>query len=447
MASEKLDATDTSVAWTDGAFTLGASGWGKAVAVDGGGVVHAVWLDAQTTTYYASSNDGGATWTAPKSLGSCAGSGVPRIAASGSSVYVAFYCTISGDTTGLNGSASATLYTRRSLDGGATWTWQQTFALSDAYPFTATSLFVFNPSIAAADDNVYLVFSTSTALPDGSVFIKPFLTTSTDNGSTWSKPVMVASDGPWHAWGASVAATGDGVVHVAWDDQRPRFLASCPCAAGSCAGADVPDCPNSEVLFYRRSFDNGASFTEGEQQLTFTGAVAGLPTYAPSMAASGRYVHLAYLDDRLGVAPAWGPGQHWQVFYRSSSDGGTSWSSEQAPFGEITASAPLQGRVSLAASGASVRMAWMGQGAHPCSGSSCTVETSSDVYYVRSDSSGATWSSATRMNSVEGYACNPTLTISPLDGSTHVVWEDGRGNSILCLAPGSKQIYTYSDTL
>jgi hypothetical protein len=51
------------------------------------------------------------------------------------------------------------------------------------------------------------------------------------------------------------------------------------------------------------------------------------------------------------------------------------------------------------------------------------------------------------MNSVDGYACNPTLAISPLDGSTHVVWEDGRGNSILCLAPGRKQIYTYSDTL
>src|SRR5262249_37921820 len=155
-----------------------------------------------------------------------------------------------------------------------------------------------------------------------------------------------------------------------WDDQRPRFATSCVCPAGTCPGAEVPDCPDSEVLFYRRSLDNGATFTEQEQQLTFTG-LKGLPTLAPSLAVTGGSLHLAYLADRLGAPPLWGEGQHWQVFYRSSSDGGTTWSAEQTPFSTVAASTPLQGRVSLAASGASVRMAWMGKGAYPCSGSSC----------------------------------------------------------------------------
>src|SRR5262249_46072820 len=71
-------------------------------------------------------------------------------------------------------------------------------------------------------------------------------------------------------------------------------------------------------LFYRRSPDGGASWG-AVNQLTTPGALA----VRPAIAAFGNDVHLAWVDRRDAKA-VW----NFQIYYRRSTDGGLTWSSE-----------------------------------------------------------------------------------------------------------------------
>jgi len=391
--------SDTLVAATPGPSVIGPAGWGKAIAVSDAGVIHATWREGSPALYlmvYARSVDGGATWS-PAILGTCipqAGTQAtlafagpfPRLAAAAGHVYVSWYCA--------ERLATPFLVLRRSTDEGASWLAPQ---LLQVLSFTGTGcdcdVFNFNPAVAAVGPDVHVVWSDEIQFPGlPRAYSKILLRSSHDFGATWQDIRLVSSPGPFDSWVAAIAAAADGLVHVVWVDMRN----------------------GAEMEYYRRSFDGGASFTEPEQQLTFAPN-----SWAPSLALSGRFVHLAYIDNR--DHPTNGS---FRVYYRRSADLGApgSWDEpEQNPADAVT---PTQfpGRVSLAASGSRVRLAWHGVGA---SGAG------PDVYYFRSDADGepGSWSQPIPIATIRDHGTNPSVAMSAVDGCAHVTWEDTRSGA------------------
>jgi hypothetical protein len=250
------------VAATSGPSKIGMAAWSRSIAASGD-LLHAVWRDSGALVY-ARSSDGGMQWGGLV-LDQCDISKVPiegpfpRVSATGQDVYVSWYCDAA--------TTNPPLFLYQSHDQGRTWTKtilaQLTFTRTDC----DCSYFNFNPAITAAGPDVHVAWTNEVFVPAaGRAWSKIFLRSSHDHGATWQPPVLVSSMGPFDSWVAAVATTANGTVHVAWVDKR------------------APS--GNETEFYRRSFDQGATFTEPERQLTFVG-----PSWAPSLAASGNSVH------------------------------------------------------------------------------------------------------------------------------------------------------------
>jgi hypothetical protein len=263
------------------------------------GAVYSVFMNgdrhAGFSAVFTKSLDHGANWTAPVHVyGSVSWTDKPEVAtsASGKDIYVSW-----------NGPQGGDLYVGQSHDFGATWTQQK---LSDSkryyYAYDARVL---------ADGTV--VFSESSLLyagaknVDGEIWHHAVI--SRDNGATWEDHV--------------VAKVAVGEMCVA-EGCKPDFYAG--------QTSVVSDAPGHLVLAYE-----GPTVAFGPQQvyvamssdggLTWSAGVAlslaGENATGPRLASSGGgNVRLWYMQTAGGDNP-----DAWNVWYRSSSNGGRSWSS------------------------------------------------------------------------------------------------------------------------
>jgi hypothetical protein len=181
---------------------------------------------------------------------------------------------------------------------------------------------------------------------------------------------------------------------VAWTDER-NDLAECTRGANSCM----------EEEYYRRSPDGGASWGS-ETRLTFDPPGMPAESWAPSLAVWQSSVHLAYLDKRTGF---------FQVYYRRSTDGGTSFGSElMVPSDPMFTNAA---RPTIAARDGEVHVAWFGFSAFEA-----------DVYYSRSTDDGASWAPYVDLTgdpAAVGAARVPHIGVAP-DQTAHIIWYDTR---------------------
>lgn len=203
---------------------------------------------------------------------------------------------------------------------------------------------------------------------------------STDGGSSWGPDTRLAYVPGCILGHAAVGVSGP-TVHVVWGDTRDTF-------------------PNIE-LYYKRSTDGGTTWGP-DTRLTYAPG----SSFYPFVGVSGQEVHAVWDDQRDGGGS--------QVYYKRSTDGGTTWGVDTCltnfPLPDNT------GCPVLAFSGPCVLAFWTVGGA----------STSYRIYYKRSTDGGRTWGPDTCLVPPYPYEMySPSVDCSGLN--VHMVWGGGDG--------------------
>jgi hypothetical protein len=249
------------------------------------------------STVFTKSTDHGTTWSIPVPVyGNVAWTDKPELATSpsGRDIYISW-----------NGPQGGDLYVGQSHDFGATWTQQK---LSDSkryfYAYDARVL----PDAAGT-----VVFSESSIVYSGlknvSGEVRHHAVISRNKGQTWSNKVVAkvlqgeecvaAGCGPDFYTGQT-SVVSDAPAHLV-------FAYEGPTAAGA-----------PQRVYVSTSSDTGRTWSAGTPV-----SVAGENATAPRLASSGSgNVRLWYMQTTGGDDP-----DAWNVFYRTSGNGGGTWSS------------------------------------------------------------------------------------------------------------------------
>ena len=163
--------------------------------------------------------------------------------------------------------------------------------------------------------------------------------------------------------------------------------------------------PGGSEIFCRESTDGGSSWT-GKRQLTWNsnGAVFACLAPRPSIR-----LHLAWQGYNSG---------NGEIYYKKSTNGGTTWTASQ----RLTWNSGSSGYPSMGLSSSTrLHIVW-------------DDDTPGDyeVYYRASTDGGATWGTGRRISLTSGDSYYPVLAVDPSD-NLHVVWED--------LTAGNIEIY------
>jgi len=208
---------------------------------------------------------------------------------------------------------------------------------------------------------------------------------STDGGTTWGSDIkltnLTVDPGSW-IYG-SIATNGGDTVHMVWFDNRTD---------------------NFEI-YYRRSIDGGASW-ESEVRLTNDPGVSFFANIASTPTGS---LHVVWHDSRDG---------NYEIYYKRSTDGGTTWESDV----RLTDNPSFSGRPFIAVEGSFVCVVWFDE-----------RDGNTEIYYKQSADGGATWGPDVRLTNdpSSSQLSYPNARCVAVFGSlVYVVWHDGRdGNN------------------
>jgi hypothetical protein len=303
--------------------------WDPAIAVDSSGAVHVVWYDnspGNWEIYYKKSTNGGAAWSAIKRLTWTAGDSYSPAISANSAGEV---CVVWNDDT----PGTDEIYYRHSTDEGDTWT--------AAKRLTWDSMTANAPDIASDSPGyVHVVWYDFT---DGNTEI--FHKKSTNGGETWGTARRLTwTDGS--SFGPIIAAEGSGIFDLFWYDNAPgnfeiyhkRSLdsgatwtanrrltwtdgGSGPASSAIDSSGDLhlvwqDDTPGNREIYHKRSTDGGVTWTTNHR-LTWTSG----NSMAPSLVAdSSDNLHAVWDDKSSG---------HEEIYYKTSTDGGTTWSANK----------------------------------------------------------------------------------------------------------------------
>ena len=257
--------------WNSGESVL------PAIAAGPGNAIHVVWMDSTPGTdeiYFRRSDDGGSTWSTVQRLTWNSGESMcPTIAVDSSAVIHIAWMDYAP--------ANDEVYYMKSANGGASW------SAPKRLTWTATSSFY--PVIASySNTHVHVVWYDDIAgNPD--VYYKR----SWDGGSTWGTTKRLTANSGWSCYPVAAADSTNG-VHIAWHD----------------------DTSGNQEIYYDKSPDGGSTWGT-VHRLTWTSGWSYYPVLAVD---PNDHIHLVWYDDTPGNS---------EVYYRSSSNGGTTWSTSQ----------------------------------------------------------------------------------------------------------------------
>lgn len=271
------------------------------IAVDpaDGRTVYAAYMqDNHASIVVAKSTDFGASWqtTVVETLKRQVDK--DWLAVRGSDVYVAYH-------------TQQKTFISISRDWGATW------ATHDMIGGTG-GIGVSFVSGGAVDSNGVVYFSWNGVERPGQAkgSVNLYVTRSTDHGTTWSLAPIDTSAAPpdcgcqgYDYWGAQMALGVDAAnrVYVLWQANRADH--------------------GPQRLYFSRSANGTTWSIPAIASLAPLGANAAFPALVAG--ASGD-VRIAWMDDRNGHdGGSLDPAARWNVWYRSSSDGGSTWTSER----------------------------------------------------------------------------------------------------------------------
>ncbi len=317
---------------------------------------------------------------------------------------------------------------RTSADGGATWS-------VDARLNTDVGASSQDrPSVGVSGDRVVVAWT-----DDRSGDLDIYYRASADGGATWSVDARLNTDaGTALQQEPSAGASGDRVV-VAWTDHRSgdadvycRTSAdggvtwSADTRLNTDAGAAAQTRPSVGisgariVVAWRDDRDGDADVyyrTSGDGGLTWSPDArlntdaAGQVQEQPSVGVSGDRVVVAWTDDREGGSNA--------IFYRASADGGVNWSADARLTETVT---PDERSPSVGVSGDRVVVAW-------CDLRDAATRAS-DIYIRTSADGGVTWSTERRLNTdnVSNAQQEPSAGVSA--DRIVVAWTDPRNGDL-----------------
>jgi hypothetical protein len=270
-----------------------AGQWDAQLAVDpiDGRTAYAAWLqNGKSDTVVARSTDFGASWSVVVADHTNAGTDKPILAVRGNHVYVAY-------------NHAQKIWVSASHDGGATFTMSQVNKngqLGWALPGGGTV----DPA-----GNVYFSWAGYEQNGGAKGAVNLFISKSADGGRTWTNQVIDVSGAPpdcsayacgWAFLGAQAVMGSDsaGTLYALWN-------------AGT-----VDKGP--ERIYFARSTDAGITWSN---KVDISTAPPGVNHAFPAVAggAAGD-VRISWMDTRAGSL--------WNTYYRSSKDGGLTWSAE-----------------------------------------------------------------------------------------------------------------------
>ncbi len=353
------------------------------IAAGPGGQVQAVWFDDRSGVpqiYTKRSLDAGATWQPDAPLSdSRTGAQNPAIARSGRLVYVAWYQLEP---------EGPIVVLRRSADGGATW--------GGKIPLGVGA----TPAVAASGSRVRVVWSDRR---EGQAEV--YTRGSADLGATWDEEERI-SDVPYESWVPTVELAGSRAF-IGWVDYRDA----------------------NEEEYLRRSRDGGATW-EAPARLTHDPA----DSWAPSIAIAGNTVHVTWFDRRnagvtdldvetqlnqamalVGLTPTPPPPRDPAVYYLPAF-----MARVMAKLDALQSAAPAW----VHAGGDLARLDAQLQRFQELM---TTWNSSWEIYYKRSLDGGATWGPDVRLTAAPGVSVRPSIAISGRE--IEIVWCDGRDAS------------------
>ena len=265
------------------------------------GAVYSVFLNGDRhngfSTSFTKSTDHGATWSAPVHVyGNVSWTDKPEIAtsASGEDVYVSW-----------NGPEGGDLYVGQSHDYGATWT-QQHLTSDKRYYYAYDARVLSDGTVVFSESSI--VYSGLKNVAAGSE-VWHHAVISRDQGATWENTVVAkvpqgescVADGcgpDFYTGQTSVVSDAPGHLLFAYE------------------GPTTADGP--QRIYVARSSDAGRTWTAGSPL-----SVAGEDATGPRLASSGGgNARIWYMQTSGGDNP-----DAWNVWYRSSTNGGSAWSS------------------------------------------------------------------------------------------------------------------------
>jgi len=333
--------------------------------------------------------------------------------------------------------ASADVYYKRSDDGGRAWSQatRLTFAGADASEAT----------VAARDQNVYVVWRDKRYFADGSIFFKRSL----DNGKTWDADVLLSPNNVRSA-APTLALDGD-TIYVAWEhyDLGPGNTRLRKSVDGGATWQDPVDvtreqtakggggCPSLSVgaghqlnlvhcslkdagetrnynweLYFKQSSDGGKTWSDS---LRLTDDRIGDSRF-PTTAASGGYLHMVWFDDRddtkykhVGYPPlAPEPDHNFEVYYKRTTDGGKTWTNDV----RLTTADGVAISPSIAVAGNNVYVVWQDN-----------RDGNDEIYFKHSNDNGTRWSDDIRLTNQRAASKFPSLAVDAA-GNVYVIWTD-----------------------
>jgi hypothetical protein len=256
------------------------------------GHVYAVWMN-DFDVYFSRSTDHGATWSTPvKTYGKVSWNDKPVLAMSddGQHVYVSW-----------NGPTSGDPWVAQSHDFGATWT-QTKLVNSNRYYFAFDADVLPNGTVVFAQASIS--YTGPGAAPEGQVQYHAIR--STNQGSSWTNVLVDSLE-----IGEPCEADG------CYSDYYLGHTAVSADANGNLVylhdGATTEGGP--QTVWARRSTDGGATWTTRVALST-----SGVNSSFPAVESRGNG------DVRAWYQQADGGPDAWNTWYRSSTDGGVSWS-------------------------------------------------------------------------------------------------------------------------
>ncbi len=338
------------------------------IAVDASGNLHVVWDDftpGNWEIFYKRSTDGGVTWSWNKRLSwNSGGSSNPDIAVDASGNLHVVWCDSSP--------GNWEIFYKRSTDGGATWSTVRRISWNSG------------PSVGpviAVDSaaNLHVVWydeSLSSGFPE--IFYKK----STDGGATWSASKRLTwTSGP--SYDPDIAVDSAGNPHVVWYDYTP----------------------GAPEIYFKRSVDGGATWST-MKRLTWTSGGSNSP--AITVDGPGK-LHVVWEDYTPG---------NYDIYYKSSKDGGLTWTPNKIL--SWTSGGSEDPAIGVDSSG-NLHVTWHDD-----------TLGNDEIFYRRSADGGVTWAPNKRLTWTSGESYNSAIAIDS-SANLHVVWQDN--------TPGNAEIY------
>ncbi|MBZ0203902.1 MAG: T9SS type A sorting domain-containing protein [Ignavibacteria bacterium] len=322
-----------------------------------GQIVVTVWQDSRdgnNEIYAKRSTDSGINWSNDIRLtNDTFSSEYPSVEVNGFAIHIAWKD---------NRDGNEEIYYKRSTDAGLNW--------SSDTRLTNNSSVSERPSVTLMGNNIFICWNDSR---DGNKEI--YLVRSTDAGTSWGPETRLTNNSAISDYPDLAITTS--LWHLTWRDFR-----------------DGPP-----QVYYKRSTDNGTTWSS-DMRLVNTAAEA----ENISIDALGLFVHVSWADSRHSDS---------EIYYKRSSDNGTTWSSDT----RITNNTGDSEQPNISVSGIHVHIVWEDNRTGQY-----------QLYYRNSTNLGENWNSELRLINTSFSSRYPSLNIS--GQVLHLAWEDHRdGNT------------------